>query len=42
MYILKIDVNRHLSVMQSGNGHFFTGTIFHLLSKYVTKDFKQA
>ena len=29
MYILKIDVNRHLPVMQSDNWQCFTGTIFH-------------
>ena len=34
MYILKIDVNRHLSVMQSDNRHFFTGAILLLLTKY--------
>ena len=34
MQILKIDVNRHLPVIQSDNWHSFTGTVFLLLTKY--------
>ena len=42
---MKIDVNRHLAVMQRDNRHSFTSTIFLFLTKCSNKvvmDFKQA
>ena len=38
---MKIDINRHLPIMQSDNWHSFTGTIIHLSTKYLNIDFKQ-
>ena len=39
MQILKIDVNRHLTVMQSDYLHLLTGTIFHHVTEYLNKVF---
>ena len=39
MSILKIDGNRHLPAMQSGNSHLFADTIFQHVTKYLNKVF---
>ena len=39
MQILKIDVNRHLTVMRSDYLHLLTGTIFHHVTEYLNKVF---
>ena len=39
MLVLKTDVNRHLTIMQSDYLHLLSGTIFHHVTEYLNKVF---